>query len=378
MLTVTVIYWLLPARLRGGWLILSTLTILASLDYMSAAILCVLTGSIYQLAARHESISGKKLIGIIVFIAFVLGFYKARASMAGFTIESAGEFDENLLIPLGLSYYTFRLIHYAIEKYRHAIPSHRFYDFAQYMFFLPTLTAGPIHRFPEFERDLKRMRWDPFLFAEGLERIIYGYVKIRFIANLLLNFIFVLYINEIMPENRALGSYLYMIQIGLNLYFLFSGYSDVAIGFGMLLGFRVMENFNYPFLAKNISDFWRRWHISLTSWCRDYVYMGTLATARNKALAAVAAMLIMGLWHEFSLRYVLWGVYQGTGIIIWQQFQNYKHMLPAPKNRALIAVLGIGSTLLTLHYVLIGFMLVRHDTIGQALTFLKTIFWFWS
>jgi alginate O-acetyltransferase complex protein AlgI len=382
MLIVTLVHWSIPESVRGAWLIFITGVFIGLLDILSLGIISLLTFSVYYLAGRHDHISGKRLCGIIALVAGILSFYKFKASMAGYTIDTANDFEQSYLIPLGLSYYTFRCIHYAIEKYKHAIPAHHFYPFAQYMFFLPTIIIGPIHRFKEFERDLKRKRWNPYMTAEGLERILYGYVKISFIANLLVNFLFVAYINEVMPDNKAFGSYLHMIQIGLNLYFLFSGYSDIAIGFGLLLGVRVMENFNWPFLARNISDFWRRWHISLTSWCRDYVYMGTVSTARSTALAAVAAMLVMGLWHEFSVRYVVWGIYQGLGIIIWQVFQNFKVYLPSLQptnatNKLLLMVIQVLSTLLTLHYVLVGFMIVRHDSLEQAFNFIKTIFLFW-
>ena len=148
-------------------------------------------------------------------------------------------------------------------------------------------------------------------------------------------------------------------------------------GFGLLLGYKVMENFNYPFLARNISDFWRRWHISLTSFCRDYVYMGTISVTRNAALAAIASMMVMALWHEFSVRYVVWGIYHGIGIMIWQQFQHIKTYLPQTDKKIAVYPWRVFATLLTLHYVLVGFILVRHDTLAGAVKFLGKIFLFW-
>ena len=377
MALVAGVHWMLPEKWRGGWIIFATAVFVGVLNWPSLLIMSILAIGVYMFAGKYDHISGKRLIGIITAIAALLVFYKAKAAIAGYTIDTASEFEQSYLIPLGLSYYTFRLIHYVIEKYKHAVPAHGFYNFAQYMFFLPVITAGPIHRYPEFERDLKRKRWDPFMFSEGIERLIYGYVKISFIANLLINFMFVVYINHTMPINQALGYYLYLLQMGLSLYFLFSGYSDIAIGFGLMLGIRVMENFNWPLFSRNISDFWRRWHISLTSWCRDYVYMGTIATTRSAALAALAAMLVMGLWHEFSIRYIVWGLYQGAGIIIWQGFQNVKKYLPTVNNKVAQGVLRVLSTLLTIHYVFIGFMIVRQDTLGQAVTFMEKILFFW-
>lgn len=380
MAVITVLHWIIPPRWRGGWLILVTAAFIGYYNLPSLVILSILTFWVYKLAGRDDSISGKKLILLLFSVGGLLAGYKAYAAFGGHIIgaDEAGGFGKNLIFPLGLSYYTFRCIHYGIEKYKHTIPAHDFYSFAQYMFFLPTLIAGPIHRYGDFSRDLRRKRWNPYMFAEGLERIIYGYVKISFIANLLVNFIFALYIQDVLAYNGALGRYLEMVKIGLNLYFLFSGYSDVVIGFGLLLGFKVMENFNHPFLAANISDFWKRWHISLTSFCRDYVYMGTISVTRSASLAAIASMLVMGLWHEFSLRYLVWGLYHGIGIMAWQQFQILKRYLPQTTNKMAVYPWRVFATLLTLHYVFIGFILVRHDTLGAAFSYLGKIFLFWT
>jgi D-alanyl-lipoteichoic acid acyltransferase DltB (MBOAT superfamily) len=178
--------------------------------------------------------------------------------------------------------------------------------------------------------------------------------------------------------SAGFGVYVSMVKSGLELYLQFSGYSDIAIGFAMLLGFRIMENFNFPFLAKNISDFWQRWHISLTSWCREYVYMGTVAVTRNPALGAVASMLVMGLWHECSLRYIAWGVFQGLGIAVWQKFQDVKPRLPTIQNPAAKIVLRVLSTLLTVHWVLLGILLVTNGTLPQAFETLKILFTGWG
>jgi alginate O-acetyltransferase complex protein AlgI len=377
MASVAIIHWLLPPKIRGGWIIAVTAAFLAYHSLTSLTILSVLTVFLYYTAGKFNEISGKRLLGIIAFTGGILSFYKLGASLSGQNLDTGGGIEESFLIPLGLSYYTFRCIHYAIEKYKQSIPADSFYNFVQYLFFLPTIIAGPIHRYHSFDKDRRLKRWNPYMAAEGLERILFGYVKISFFANLLVSFVFALFVNDIMLSNQALGSYLRMLQMGMNLYFLFAGYTDIAIGFGLLLGYRVMENFNWPFLAKNISDFWQRWHISLTSWCRDYVYMGTMSVSRHAALAALASMLVMGLWHEFSIRYIVWGLYQGLGIVIWQQFQNAKTFLPSVNNKIAKIILQIFSTLLTLHYVLIGMMLVHHGTLEGGLKFLSKIFLFW-
>ena len=370
-------HWLVPERLRGWWIAGGSAAFLGFMNPLSLAILSAMTAATYAIAGRRERISGPALGLIIALAGATLCAFKINHAVNGAAVIDLDPMTEEFLIPLGLSYYALRTIHYGVEKYKGTIAAHPFVDFAQYMFFLPTFMAGPIHRFPAFAADLRRKRWDGVLFTEGLERILLGYFKIAFIANLLVNFFLGLAVMNLAESAPALSSYINMIKVGLNLYFQFAGYSDVAIGFGMLLGFRVMENFNFPFLARNISDFWTRWHISLTSWCRDYVYMGVISATRQAWLAAISAMLVMGLWHEFSLRYLVWGVYHGVGIMIWQQFQKIKPHLPQTQNKYALAAWRIFSTVLTVHYVMFGMLLALFDTPAAALGEWGKILLFW-
>lgn len=370
-------HWLVPERWRGWWIVGASAGFLGFMNPLSMLILSGMTAATYALAGNKNRISGRALGLIIVLAGGALCAFKLNHAINGAAVIDLDPVTEEFLIPLGLSYYALRTIHYGVEKYKGAIAAHPFIDFAQYMFFLPTFMAGPIHRFPAFAGDLRRKRWDTVMFTEGLERMLLGYFKITFIANLLVNFFLGLAVMNLADTAPAFASYLNMIKVGLNLYFQFAGYSDVAIGFGMLLGFRVMENFNFPFLARNISDFWTRWHISLTSWCRDYVYMGVISATRQAWLAAISAMLVMGLWHEFSLRYILWGVYHGVGIMIWQQFQKVKPHLPQTQNKYAVAGWRLFSTLLTVHYVMFGMLLALFDTPAAALEEWGRILLFW-
>jgi len=175
-------------------------------------------------------------------------------------------------------------------------------------------------------------------------------------------------------SDPQLALYLEMVRIGLNLYMLFSGYSDIAIGFGYLLGFKVMENFNWPYLQKNISDFWRCWHISLTSWCREYVYTSVIAKTRSPALGVLSTLIVIGLWHEVSFRYLAWGLYHGLGVVVWQQSKKLREKLPTVHSRGIRFVLDTLSILLTLHFVWLGFILVRQPDFESMFTILRTLF----
>jgi alginate O-acetyltransferase complex protein AlgI len=266
-------------------------------------------------------------------------------------------------------------MHFVLERFKGRIEEKGPLALAAYLFFLPTIVVGPIHRFPPFERDARRLRWSAAMVSEGLERILYGYAKIAVLGNFLVSQVYAGWAAEQAPPGSPLALYLLMLQIGFNLYFQFAGYSDVAIGFARLLGFRVMENFDRPFLQKNISDFWRSWHISLTSWAREYVYGAVASLTRSPALAVLATLVAIGLWHEVSLRYLLWGCYHGAGIVLWQRLQPLWRRFPPLHHPALRRVLNAGSILLTLHFVLLGFLLVRQpDVAAMAATAERLLF----
>jgi alginate O-acetyltransferase complex protein AlgI len=160
---------------------------------------------------------------------------------------------------------------------------------------------------------------------------------------------------EIEESHSLMHEYLGSLSSWLNLYFQFSGYSDVAIGFSLIMGFRIIENFDNPFLSQNIREFWQRWHISLTSWCREYVYMPLAALTRKPFFALLAAMVLIGLWHGFSIRYVLWGVYHGLGIAVWHSFQSLKKNLPVWGNTRWRYPVYAVSVFLTFNFVIASF-----------------------
>lgn len=362
-------HWLLPQALARLWLIALAALFLAYYSPASAAILVSFTLSTYYLAVSRTNL-GLKIILVGGVIIAILAWFKVRiaADMASGVLGVA--------IPLGLSYYALRCIHYLVERYKGSLAPHDFVDFVAYLFFLPTLIAGPIHRFNEFQRDQRRMRWDSAKFSEGLERILYGYVKVTFLANFLVSNRLAHFAAGLGPEHEALGAYVTMLRQGLNGYLQFSGYSDIAIGCGLLLGYRVMENFRWPLLQKNISDFWKCWHISLSSWCREYVYMLVVSFTRRPALAVLATMLAIGLWHEASYRYIVWGAYNGLGIVAWQMFQSATARLPEWNFRQstwYCVSTHVLAVLVTFHFVMLGFVLVLRPTLADALAFYQAL-----
>jgi alginate O-acetyltransferase complex protein AlgI len=278
----------------------------------------------------------------------------------------------SFIVPIGLSYYTLRAIHYCIEGWKGSLPLHNFREYLNYLFFMPTLMAGPINRFDEFQRGVRRRRWEPQLFSAGCQRILYGYVKIVYLAMYLVSDKLAHEIGKL-PPSGPVAAWLGCLQYGLNLYLQFSGYSDVAIGFALLLGFRISENFNYPFLARNISDFWKRWHISLTNWCRDYIYLPVLSITRHPRVAVMASMLVLGFWHELSLRYICWGLYHGIGITLWHGFQDLKGRMSLPSGGVAAKAGDAVGVFLTMNFVILSFAITKEPDIKGAISVYSAI-----
>lgn len=368
MVVVTAIYWITPERFRSVLLAAITLIFVAFYVPLSAVLL-VLSAVVAWTGYRYFAANGWAVSVICVVQAGPLVFYRAGEQWHDGAVPE-------ILVPLGLAYYTLRAIHYVLEAYKGTLPAHRIADVFYYMFFLPTILAGPIHRFPQFFQDMERRRWNTAMVSEGLERILYGYAKITLIANLLINEVLMRHIAD-MPEGSRGALYLTMIAKGLNGYFQFAGYSDVAIGFSRLLGFRVIENFNAPLIRRNVQEFWSSWHISLTSWCRDYVYSGVFSITRARWLGILAAMAVLGLWHEFTARYLVWGLYNGAGIVLWHQWRRVagaRLESALAERRVLKPAWTVISVLLTLHYIFIGFTFVQNDTLPDGIAFLGAMF----
>lgn len=341
--------WLLPGRFRPWGIAAFAFGFLAWEEPPSAAILCAMAAMSWWAGARGGA-ERLSVTAAVVLLLGVLAAFKAAASQGG-----------GLAMPLGMSYYTFRCVHYLLERFKKSLPPHTAAEFLAYLFFLPTILAGPIHRFPEFHRDLRRTRFTGALASEGLERVLYGYAKILIVSGWLIQQQLQPWIAALAPAQPWLATYLYMVSAGYMGYLTFAGYSDVAIGVSRLAGFRVIENFNNPFASRNIIEFWRRWHISLTSWVRDYLYATVFSLTRKPYLAALAAMLVIGLWHEISARYVIWGLVHGLAVAGCQWYQRRRAgRAPPPHGRR--AMLGaLAGWFVTFHFVMLSMVFVMHD-----------------
>ncbi len=224
-----------------------------------------------------------------------------------------------ILLPIGLSYIIFRLIHYVGEVYRDNTPRGSFVDFALYILFFPTFLAGPVERFQKFYTQIRAVSsLDISNINYGLFRIICGLVRKIIIADNLRNIIMPVLTSPQFYSRVIVISAIY--GLAIQIYMDFAGYTDIAIGASRLFGYKIIENFNRPFLQKNIALFWRSWHISVYSWIRDYFFFplfGSRASVAKLYLGVFISMVIFHLWHTASIGFLLLGAYQGLGIIIW-------------------------------------------------------------
>jgi alginate O-acetyltransferase complex protein AlgI len=268
-----------------------------------------------------------------------------------------------VLLPIGISFYTFHAISYVVDVYRgHATAQKSPVHAALYLLLFPQLIAGPIIRYREIAGQLAERVVDVDDFAAGVRRFVVGLGKKVLIANNVATAadgIFALAPGELTAGLAWLGIACYTLQI----YFDFSGYSDMAIGLGRMFGFRFPENFRWPYAADSVQEFWRRWHISLSSWFRDYLYVplgGNRGGPRRTYLNLVVVFFLCGLWHGASWTFVIWGLYHGTFLVAERLgIAALVRGLPAPIRHTYLLVV-----------VMVGWVLFRADTLGEAVGYL--------
>ena len=223
-----------------------------------------------------------------------------------------------IVMPIGISFFTFQAMGYVFDIYmgKHK-PASKLLDFMTYISLFPQLVAGPIVRYSDIEKELVKRESNFDKFGEGITRFVIGLSKKVLLANVLGEFA------GDLVEVDLLSSWLKPILFTLQIYFDFSGYSDMAIGLGLIFGFRFLENFNYPLIASSITDFWRRWHMSLSSWFRDYVYI-PLGGNRNGLIKQIRNIFVVwfltGFWHGASWNFIIWGLYFGVLLVIEKMF----------------------------------------------------------
>lgn len=325
------LYWLTPLRTRSGLLAALSFALLLSFAPIDIALMAALASFVYvahALPAKRNGIAGWiARLGTSPWpIAIVLAYFvwsKYLPALLDALGHKASFFD--LFLPLGISYFTFKLLHYTLERRRGTLPVHGFADFAAFMFLAPIFTAGPIERFGHFLGHRETIfRWD-FVF-EGLVRIAQGLVKKFLLAVIVLELLEKIAGQDfsiLLADIGAMPAWKIWLCLFLALgysYLDFAAYSDIAIGSSRLFGLRIAENFNMPFLAMSLREFWQRWHMTLASWVLTYVYMPLVGQTRNPYWSIILTFAVVGIWHAaWPVHWVLWGLWHGIGlaILIW-------------------------------------------------------------
>ncbi|MGI6152999.1 MAG: MBOAT family O-acyltransferase [Christensenellaceae bacterium] len=274
----------------------------------------------------------------------------------------------NFVLPIGISFYTFQALSYVIDLYREKVHVQKsFLDMALYISFFPQLIAGPIVKYRDIEQQLHTRKIDLQQIYFGFRRFAFGLAKKVLIANtvaFVADKIFALPTHVLGTSTAWVGILCYTLQI----YFDFSGYSDMAIGLGKMFGFDFMENFNYPYISKSMQEFWRRWHISLSTWFKEYLYIplgGNRRGAGRTYLNLLIVFFLTGLWHGAEWTFVIWGLYNGFYLVIERLF------LSKLLEKCKLKVINIAYTIFAF---MTGWVFFRADSLGHALRYFTSMF----
>lgn len=374
---VLAIYYVSPWRIKNLILFLSSLVFYAWGEpvYIVIMLLSTITDYGFGLLLSRPKLNSIQRKWIVVSSMIInlglLSYFK----YADFLIHNVNELLgtniplTDLPLPIGISFYTFQSMSYIIDVYRGTSKAQRnWIDFGTFVALFPQLVAGPIVQYNTIAEQLRERSVDIPMFAEGVRRFIIGLAKKVLLANnigLLWNTISSSNVDS-MP---ALTAWLGIIAFAFQIYFDFSGYSDMAIGLGLMFGFRFNENFNKPYTSQSITDFWRRWHISLSSWFRDYVYIPLGGNRRGLGVQVrniLIVWVLTGIWHGASWNFLLWGLYFGI-ILIIEKWWGLKLLSRLPRwTRHLYAIV----------LILIGWVLFAFEELPLVLSYLQAMFGF--
>ena len=325
---------------------------------------------------RHSDTPHKSIFILGLFLNLgVLGFFK----YGNFLIDNLNTLIvltglqhlsmEAIHLPIGISFFTFQAMSYLIDVYRGVVPAQRnLINLGLYISLFPQLIAGPIIRYHDIAKEIITRRITRPDFAYGVQRFLFGLGKKVLLANpiaAIADKIFLLPAHDLSTPVAWLGAGCYTLQI----YFDFSGYSDMAIGLGRMFGFHFLENFNYPYISKSIREFWRRWHISLANWLKDYLYIPLGGSRKGQARTYINLFIVFilcGLWHGANWTFAIWGLYHGFFLVIERTgLGKLRDRMWSPLQQTL-----------TLLLIIIGWVLFRTETIGDAGHYLSAMFGF--
>lgn len=383
---VVTLFWVSPRFLRTLILVIASYIFYCSWKPIYGLLIFGMTAInfYFGLAISKESGERKKplLIAAIVFNLLLLAVFKyayfgwdLASSAGGMLGHPLPKLTLEILLPLGISFFVFEFIHYVTDVYKGGAPVRNFFDFALFASFFPTQIAGPIKRYQDFVPQLTndgKFGWD--MLDKGLSLIVFGlFKKVVFADNLSV------VVQSAFSRPDLLSSvdlWLAVYAFAFQIYFDFSGYTDIARGSAWLLGYKVPPNFNLPYLSTSITDFWRRWHISLSSWLKDYLFIPLGGSRGNQLFTWRNLMLTMvlgGLWHGASLHFVVWGAYQGVMLVAHKLVQTWANRFVWFNSIKTTQMFHVFSVVLTFHLVCIGWVFFRADTFEIAMQIISKL-----
>ncbi len=369
---VLILYFIAPKKLKNTVLLFSSLVFYGwgEPKYVVLMVASIIIGYVSGLLIEAKNNKKAKKVVLFISVFINLGFL-AYFKYADFFIENFNAATGlgvpllRIALPIGISFYTFQILSYSIDVYRGTPAQRNIINLAAYITMFPQLIAGPIVRYTDISAELTERKHTLEGFATGMRRFILGLSKKVLVANIL---------GELCDTFRAsddkavLYYWLYAVAFALHVYFDFSGYSDMAIGLGKIFGFKFCENFNYPFIAKSATEFWRRWHMSLGTWFRDYVYIpmgGNRVSLPRWFFNIFTVWMLTGFWHGAAWTFIIWGLYFAIFLCIEKLF--LLKLLEKTKVLNRIYILLIITT---------SFVIFNATDMGEAFQYLKCMFGF--
>ena len=386
---VYALYLLFNHRWQNRMLLVASYVFYSAWDWRFLSLIIISTVIDYfcglKISASRDRSRRKIFLFFSVFSNLsILGFFKYFNFFAANLQELLGSFGLSIqprflsiILPVGISFYTFQTMSYTIDIYRGKLePTKKFFDFALFVAFFPQLVAGPIERARHLLPQMlapRRLTLDGFY--EGCYLIFWGLFQKVLVADNLARLVDTIFASN--PPYNGIAVLLALYAFAFQIFCDFAGYSNIARGLGKCMGFDIMVNFNLPYFSTNPREFWKRWHISLSTWLRDYLYIplggnrrGKLITYRNLAIT----MLLGGLWHGAAWTFVLWGAYQGMLLILYRLLQPVLAMVPEPRNNIAGKLWKFVRMVFFFHLVCLGWLLFRAQSLSQVGAMLHGLF----
>jgi alginate O-acetyltransferase complex protein AlgI len=372
-LAASAVYWALPLRFRVPSLILFGFLFYAQTSLFYLAFFVLLSFATYGCGILLSRFRSRSMFAAsVVLLLGILAFFKYAQVFPGvFSVPAeTSAFLLTIALPLGISFFTFEFIHYLVDVYQKKIEHPTPLSFFSFTFFFPSLVSGPIKRYEHFSAQLPVVRLQSNELFWAVCFLLLGYFQKILVADPLISFTkAVAHPSDLASAHQAIvGLYAYSIRI----YADFAGLTNIAIGTALLFGIRLPKNFSYPYLSSSIAIFWRRWHISLSNWIRDYVYIplgGNRVSLWRNCFNLLLVMTLVGMWHGPTLNFAVWGLYHGVGMAVHRVWSvSIGKLIPS---NWFTKILGI---IITFHFVTFGWAFFLTGSLQDSILLIKILF----